>query len=166
MANITFKGGAIHTSGNLPKVGSRAPNFTLVDSTLADKTLSDFQGKKKLIYILPSLDTSVCSISTKKFSEQVASHSDLVMIVASADLPFAQGRICGSENIKNIHTLSMMRSKQFATDYGVLITDGPLAGLCARAVVAIDEHGVVLYTEMVQEVTHEPNYDKALASIR
>lgn len=161
MANITLKGTTIHTNGDLPKVGSKAPNFVLVDDKLSDKSLQDFTGKKKILYIVPSLDTSVCSMSTKKFSEQVASHTDIAVLVISADLPFAQGRLCGAENIKNIHTLSMMRSKQFASDYGVLITDGPLAGVTARAVVVLDEQDSVLYTELVKEVTSEPDYSSA-----
>jgi len=161
MANITLKGTTIHTNGDLPKVGSKAPNFVLVDDKLSDKSLQDFHGKKKILYIVPSLDTSVCSMSTKKFSEQVASHTDIAVLVISADLPFAQGRLCGAENIKNIHTLSLMRSKQFASDYGVLITDGPLAGVTARAVVVLDQQDNVLYTELVKEVTSEPDYTSA-----
>lgn len=164
MAKITFKGTPIHTNAELPKIGAKAPNFSLVDSALADKTLGDFKGKRKIIYMVPSLDTSVCSASSKKFNEKIASHSDIVMIVISADLPFAQGRVCGAENMKNLQTLSMMRSKQFATDYGVAITDGPLAGLCARAVVVLDKDDKVLYSELVSEIASEPNYEKALAA--
>lgn len=164
MANITLKGSPVHTNGDLPKVGIKAPGFTLVDDKLSDITLQNFKGKKKILYMVPSLDTSVCSMSTKKFSDQVASKPELAVLVISADLPFAQGRICASENIKNIHTLSMMRSKKFASDYGVLILDGPLEGICARAVVVLDEQDKVLYTELVKEIATEPNYNKALAA--
>lgn len=164
MAKITLKGNPIHTNAELPKVGSKAPNFSLVDSTLADKTLGDFTGKRKILYTVPSLDTPVCSLSSKKFNEKVASHPELVMLVVSADLPFAQARICGAESLKNLHTLSMMRSKEFAMDYGVAIMDGPLAGLSARAVLVLDKDDKVLYAELVSEVASEPNYEKALAA--
>lgn len=165
MGTVTLKGNPIHTSGNLPAVGSKAPDFQLVDKDLNDRSLKDYKGKRTMIYMVPSLDTSVCSLSTKKFNEQVKTHPEVRVLVVSADTPFAQKRMCSAENVDNIVTLSMMRSKDFAKAYGILITDGPLAGICARSVVVMDENGVVEYTELVPEITQEPNYDKALKAL-
>ena len=137
MATITLKGDPIHTNGELPAVGSAAPDFNLVTKDLADVTLATYKGKKKILSIVPSLDTSVCATSTKKFNDYAKGRNDVVIITVSADLPFAQGRFCKAEGITNVITLSMMRSRNFAKDYGVLIQDGPLAGITARAVVAI-----------------------------
>jgi len=162
MAEITLKGKPIHTNGNLPNIGEKAPSFILVDGDLSDRSLDEFRGKKKLLSIVPSLDTSVCALSTKKFNEEVAKHPEITVIVISADLPFAQKRFCGMENIKNILPLSMMRSKDFAKDYGVLIQDGPLKGLSARAILILDEENRVIYKELVKEIAEEPNYEKAL----
>lgn len=166
MATITLKGSPIHTNGELPAIGSAAPDFHLVDKDLKDVHLGDFKGKKKLLNIIPSLDTSVCATSTRKFNEYIKGRKDLVVFAVSADLPFAQGRFCTSEGLDNVKTLSMMRSRNFAKDYGVLIQDGPLAGITARAVVAIDENDRVIYTELVPEIAQEPNYDKALAALQ
>ncbi|HEY2810280.1 MAG TPA: thiol peroxidase [Rhabdochlamydiaceae bacterium] len=166
MAKVTFKSTPIHTSGELPKVGTKAPHFAhLVDKDLNEVSLDKFKGKKKILSIVPSLDTSVCSTSAKKFNEQIKAHPDVHVLVISADLPFAQNRFCMQEHLKNILTLSLMRSKDFAKIYGVLIQDGPLAGLCARAVVVLDENDNVLYTELVPEITQEPNYDKAIEAL-
>ena len=165
MATITLKGEAIHTNGELPAVGGAAPDFHLVDKDLNDVKLGSYQGKKKLLNIVPSLDTSVCATSTKKFNDYAKGRDDLVILTVSADLPFAQGRFCKAEGIDNVITLSMMRSRNFAKDYGVLIQDGPLAGITARAVVAIDDHDRVVYTELVPEIAQEPNYDKAMAAL-
>ena len=165
MATITLKGEAIHTNGELPAVGGAAPDFHLVDKDLNDVKLGSYQGKKKLLNIVPSLDTSVCATSTKKFNDCAKGRDDLVILTVSADLPFAQGRFCQAEGIDNVVTLSMMRSRTFAKDYGVLIQDGPLAGITARAVVAIDADDKVVYTELVPEIAQEPNYDKAMASL-
>ncbi len=162
MAKITLKGNPIHTNGNLPSVGTKAPDFQLVDADLNNRSLKDFKGKRKMIYIVPSLDTSVCSTSARKFNEQIQSHPEITVLVVSADLPFAQKRFCSVENVANIVPLSMMRSKEFAKAYGVLIEDGPLAGICARAVVVLDENDNVIYVEQVPEIAQEPNYDKAL----
>jgi thioredoxin-dependent peroxiredoxin len=161
MAKVTLKGNPIQTNGELPSVGTAAPDFTLVDSDLKDRKLSEFKGKRILLLTVPSLDTSVCSLETKKFNDKIKSHPELLLIVASADLPFAQKRFCASEGVSNAITLSMMRSKDFATKYGVLIQDGPLAGVCARSILVIDEAGKIIYTELVPEITQEPNYDKA-----
>lgn len=165
MATITLKGTEIHTNGELPAVGSSAPDFHLVDSDLNDKRLADYAGKKILMNIVPSLDTPVCATSTKKFNEAAASKDNAVMLVIAADLPFAMGRFCGAENVDKVISLSMMRSRNFAKDYGVLIEDGPLAGITARAIVVIDENGKVTYTELVPEIVQEPDYDKALAAL-
>jgi thioredoxin-dependent peroxiredoxin len=162
MAKITLKGNPIHTSGQLPSVGTRVSDFQLVDADLNNRSLKDFKGKRKMIYTVPSLDTSVCSTSTKKFSDQIKPHPEVTVLVVSADLPFAQKRFCSLENVANIVPLSMMRSKEFAKTYGVLIEDGPLAGICARAVIIVDENDNVIYTELVPEIAQEPNYDKAL----
>jgi thiol peroxidase len=165
MATITLKGNEIHTNGELPAIGSQAADFKLVDAELGDKSLADYAGRKKLLNIVPSLDTPVCATSTKKFNEAAAAHDNVVMLVIAADLPFAMGRFCGAENIDKVVPLSMMRSRNFAKDYGVLIEDGPLAGISARAIVILDESDKVVYTELVPEIGQEPDYDKALAAL-
>jgi thioredoxin-dependent peroxiredoxin len=165
MAKITLKGNPIRTNGNLPAIGTKAPDFQLVTADLKDRSLKDFKGKKKMIYSVPSLDTPTCSLSTKKFNEQIKTHPEVAVVVVSSDLPFAQKRFCSGENVANITTLSMMRSKDFAQSYGILIEDGPLAGICARAVVVLDENDNVIYTELVPEIAQEPNYDKALQAL-
>jgi len=165
MATITLRGNEIHTNGELPAAGSAAPDLDLVDAELNDRTLSDYKGKKKLLNIVPSLDTPVCATSTRKFNEAAKGRDDVVMLIISADLPFAQGRFCTGEELDNVIPLSMMRSRNFGKDYGVLITDGPLAGITARAVVVLDENDKVVYTEMVPEIGQEPDYDKALAAL-
>ncbi|TCK19343.1 thiol peroxidase (atypical 2-Cys peroxiredoxin) [Thiogranum longum] len=165
MATITLQGNEIHTNGELPAVGSDAPDFHLVDAELNDKRLADYAGKKILMNIVPSLDTPVCATSTKKFNEVAAGKDNVVMLVIAADLPFAMSRFCGVENVDKVVPLSMMRSRNFAKDYGVLIEDGPLAGITARAIVVIDENGKVVYTELVPEIAQEPDYDKALAAL-
>ena len=163
MAQITLQGNPINTNGDLPAVGSQAPAFKLTDGELNDKSLADYKGKKKLLNIVPSLDTPVCATSTKRFND--AARDDSVMLIISADLPFAMGRFCTAENTDKVISLSMMRDKNFAKDYGVLIQDGPLAGITARAVVVLDENDKVVYTEMVPEIAQEPDYDAALAAL-
>jgi thiol peroxidase len=165
MATVTLQGNEFHTSGELPAVGSTAPDFHLVDGKLNDVHLADYSGKKRLLNIVPSLDTPTCATSTRKFNEKVAGRDDVVVLVVSADLPFAQGRFCETEGISNVVPLSLMRSRGFARDYGVLMTDGPLAGITARAVVVIDEHGKVIYTQLVPEIADEPDYAAALAAL-
>jgi thiol peroxidase len=165
MATITLQGNACNTNGELPGIGSTAPDFTLVDAKLNDVHLADYAGKKKLLNIVPSLDTPVCATSTKKFNELIAKRDDVVVLVVSADLPFASGRFCGMEGLENVLPLSLMRGKAFAKDYGVLITDGPLAGITARAVVVLDADNRVLYTQLVPEIADEPDYDAALAAL-
>ena len=165
MAQTALKGNTVNTNGDLPAVGSQAPDFKLVDKDLNDLTLADFKGKKKLLNIVPSLDTPVCATSTKKFNEQADAKANSVMLIISADLPFAMGRFCGAESVDKVTPLSMMRSRKFAKDYGVLLEDGPLAGITARAVIVLDENDKVVYTELVPEITQEPDYDAALAAL-
>ena len=165
MATITLQGNKINTNGALPKAGTAAPAFKLVNKDLQDVTLDNFAGKKKLLNIVPSLDTPVCATSTKKFNDFASGRDDVVMLVISADLPFAMGRFCGGEDITKVVPLSMMRDRNFAKDYGVLITDGPLAGITARAVVVLDANNKVVYSELVPEIAQEPNYDKAIAAL-
>ncbi|MEC8169592.1 MAG: thiol peroxidase [Pseudomonadota bacterium] len=165
MAKITLQGNPINTSGNLPQVGTSAPDFILVDSDLNNVSLETYKGYKKILNIVPSLDTPVCQKSTKEFNTRVDSMSETVALVITADLPFAMKRFCGSESLETIKPLSMMRSRNFAKDYGVLITDGPLEGITARAVVVLDKDDKVVYTELVQEIANEPNYDNALKAV-
>ena len=165
MASITLRGNEIHTNGELPAVGAQAPDFVLVDGDLGNVTLATYAGKKKLLNIVPSLDTPVCATSTKKFNEQAKQRSDTVFLMISADLPFAMKRFCSAEGTDNVIPLAMMRSRNFAKDYGVLIEDGPLAGITARAVVVVDENGKVKYTQLVPEIGEEPDYDAALAAL-
>ena len=166
MTTVTLKGNKINIYGDLPKVGTRAPDFKLVDVDLGDKTLGDYKGKKKLLNIVPSLDTPTCALSTKKFNDFAKTRSDAVILIISADLPFAQKRFCGNENLQNVVSLSLMRGQNFAKEYGLLIQDGPLAGITTRAVVVIDENDKVVYTELVPEIADEPNYEKALAALK
>ena len=137
-----------------------------MDGKLNDVQLADFSGKKKLLNIVPSLDTPTCAMSTKKFNDHARGRDDVVMLMISADLPFAMGRFCTAEGLENVIPLSMMRSRIFAKDYGMLITDGPLAGITARGVVVLDENNQVLYTELVPEIADEPDYDAALAALK
>jgi len=165
MAQITLEGNAINTNGDLPAVGSAAPDLSLTGADLGDVGLADFSGKKKLLSIVPSLDTGVCATSTKVFNERLGGRDDVVVLIASADLPFAQSRFCTDAGTDNVKTLSMMRSRNFAKDYGVLIVDGPLAGITARAVLVLDEDNKVLHAELVPEIAQEPDYDAALAAL-
>jgi thiol peroxidase len=166
MANALFQGKPAHTSGELPKVGSKAPDFKLTAGDLSEVTLANFKGKKKLLSIAHSLDTGICAASTKKFNEFAKNRSDVVVLVVTADLPFAQVRFCTGEGLKNVVTLSMMRDRHFAKDYGVLLTDTPIAGLCARSTLVLDENDKVLYTQLGPELTVEPDYDKAFAVLK
>ncbi|MBT8429751.1 MAG: thiol peroxidase, partial [Gammaproteobacteria bacterium] len=149
MAQVKLHGTPINTNGDLPAVGSTAPDFRLVDGELNDLTLADFAGKKKLLSIVPSLDTPTCALSTKVFNEKLGGRDDVVVLVISADLPFAQGRFCQAEGTADVKTLSMMRSRNFAKDYGMLIEDGPLAGITARAALVLDENNKIVHAELV-----------------
>ena len=165
MTEITLQGNKINTNGDIPKVGNPAPDFILVDSELNDVTLSSYSGMNKVLHIIPSLDTPVCQKSTKIFNEKIAKISNTVILAVSADLPFAMKRFCTDEKIEIVKPLSMMRSRNFAKDYGVLITDGPLSGITARAVIVIDKSNKIIHSELVQEIANEPNYDSALKTI-
>src|SRR5512144_31010 len=149
MAQVTHKGNPIHTNGDLPSVGARAPDFKLTAGDLKDVTLADYKGKKKILNIVPSLDTPTCATSTRKFNESAGRLPNTVVLVISADLPFAMKRFCVTEGLQNVVPLSLMRGKAFAKDYGVLIQDGLLAGITARAVVVVDENDTVTYTQLV-----------------
>ncbi|HSO21324.1 MAG TPA: thiol peroxidase, partial [Chondromyces sp.] len=158
MATTHLKGNTVTTHGELPAVGAAAPAFRLTGGDLADLGLEAFAGRRKVLNIVPSLDTAVCAASARYFNQAAAALDDTVVLVISADLPFAQGRFCTTEGLDNVVPLSMMRDRSFARDYGVLLVDGPLAGICARAVVVIDENDVVRYTQLVDEITTEPDY--------
>jgi len=165
MAKVTFKSNPVNTSGNLPSKGSKAPDFSLVKTDLSNLTLSGLKGKKLVLNIFPSLDTGVCATSVRKFNQMAAGKANTVVLGISKDLPFASGRFCSAEGITNVTTLSGFRDAEFGKAYGVDMTDGPLAGLYARSVVVIDETGKVVYTELVPEITQEPDYTSALAAI-
>ncbi|MBW3567157.1 MAG: thiol peroxidase [Proteobacteria bacterium] len=166
MATVKLGDTSVTLNGELPKPGSAAPNFSLVSTELKDVSLKEFQGKKKLLNIVPSLDTPTCALSTKKFNEHAKANPDTVMFMISADLPFAQKRFCGVEGLANVIPLSTMRGREdFARGYGVMFVDGPLAGITARAVVVIDANDKVVYTELVENVSDEPDYNKALEAL-
>lgn len=166
MATITFKGTPIHTSGSLPAHGSVAPDFVLTKTDMSDVSLSDFAGKKKILNIVPSLDTGVCAASARRFDAEVSTLSDTVCLTISADLPFAAKRFCQAEGVDNIVTLSEMRDRSFGRDYGCEISDGPMAGILSRAVVVLDTNNTVVYQEQVPEIAQEPDYDRALDAVR
>lgn len=160
-----FKGNPVNVDGRFLKVGDKAPAFRLVAADLSEKSLSDFAGKRKVLNIFPSIDTGVCAASVRHFNQDAAGLQNAVVLCISADLPFAQARFCGAEGIENVVMLSMMRGREFLKDYGVAMTDGPLAGLAARSVVVLDEHDKVVHAQLVDELTHEPDYDAALKAI-
>jgi thiol peroxidase len=164
MANIKFKGNAANTSGELPKVGAKAPNFKLVKNDLSEASLESYAGKNKVLNIFPSIDTPTCATSVRKFNVEAAKAPNTVVLNISMDLPFAQKRFCGAEGITNVDTLSAFRSS-FGKDYGLLMADTPLAGLCSRAVVVISADDKILYTEQVAEIGSEPNYEAALKAV-
>ncbi len=162
METVYFKGNACHTGGMLPSVGEKAPDFTLVGADLNEIHLADFPGKKVVLNIFPSLDTAVCAMSVRKFNEKAADKKDAVVLCVSMDLPFAAKRFCTIENINDVYPASAFRSPEFAKEYGVELVDGPLKGLLTRAVVIIDENGKVIYRDLVNEITDEPDYESAL----
>jgi thiol peroxidase len=170
MATITLRGQATETCGKLPPTGHTAPAFTLLDNTLHARSLSDFTGCRKLIYTLPSLDTPVCATSTRKLVEHLRtadqSSDNVSVLIISADLPFAQQRFCTQHKLESVTPLSLHRDTAFGHDYGLLITDGPLTGLLARAILVLDEQDTVLYTELVDEIGNEPDYSAALAALK
>ena len=165
MATITLEGNEIHTVGELPAVGSDAPAFMLTNGEMGETSLADYAGKKIVLNIFPSIDTGVCAESTRRFNTAAGSLDDTVVLCISADLPFALSRFCGAENLNNVITLSAFRHPEFGDDYGVRISDGPIAGLMSRAVVVIDASGKVIHTEQVPEIVQEPDYDAALTKL-
>lgn len=166
MAKTQLKGNPINTSGDLPQIGSIAQNFVLTAQDLQDHSLEEFKGKKILLNIFPSIDTGVCAMSVRKFNTEAASLENTVVLGISRDLPFALGRFCAAEGIDRVFTLSEMRDRKFGTVYGLELSDGPMAGLLARAVIVIDEAGKVLYTELVDDIVHEPNYKAAIVALK
>ncbi|MDR3260743.1 MAG: thiol peroxidase [Tannerella sp.] len=165
MAEVTFKGNKNHINGTLPAVGSLAPDFTGVKGDLSESTLSSFKGRKVVLNVFPSLDTAVCAASVRRFNKEAASLPDTVVLAISKDLPFAQGRFCTAEGIDKVIPVSAFRDSTFEDNYGLLLTDGPLKGLLTRSVIVVDETGKIKYTELVPEITDEPCYEAALASL-
>lgn len=165
MASITFKGNPVHTSGELPSKGVSAPDFTLVKGDLSEAKLSDFEGKYVVLNIFPSIDTGVCAASVRRFNQEASSLKNTVVLCISADLPFASGRFCAAEGINNVITLSCFRNKEFAEEWGLLMVDGPLKGLLARAVIIVNPEGKIVHTELVPEIAQEPDYISAINSI-
>ncbi len=165
MAQITLKGNPINTIGSLPEVGSKAADFNLVKDDLSTKTLNDYAGQKLILNIFPSLDTGTCAASVRRFNAEASNLENTTVLCISRDLPFAQARFCGAEGLKDVHNLSDFRTGDFGKDYGLQIIDGPLAGLESRAIVIIDETGMVTYTQQVSEIVDEPDYESALAAL-
>lgn len=165
MAQITFDGAPIHTKGDLPAVGQKAPNFSLTKVDLTEVALANFAGQRVILNIFPSIDTQVCQNAVRKFNEMASSMENTTVLCVSMDLPFAQSRFCGAEGLQNVVPLSIFRHVEFGSDYGVVMVDGPFAGLLSRAIVILDENGEVKYTEQVPEIGQEPNYEAALAAL-
>ena len=165
MAQITLKGNAINTTGNLPAVGSKAPDFNVTGQDLGDLSLKDFAGKTLVLNIFPSVDTPTCATSVRTFNAKASAKDNTVVLCVSRDLPFAMKRFCGAEGLEGVVSASELRDSSFGDNYECRIADGPLAGLLSRAVVVIDASGNVTYTEQCPEIVDEPNYDKALAAI-
>lgn len=167
MANsVTLKGNPVELTGILPKLGTKALDFTLVDKALQDVTLDSFAGKRKVFNIFPSIDTPTCAMSVRAFNKLASDMENTVVLNISADLPFAQTRFCAAEGIENVQNLSMMRGRNFSKNYGLLIATSKLAGLATRAVIVLDETDMIIYIELVSEITHEPNYEAALAALK
>src|SRR6478752_5260696 len=166
MSQVTLGGNPIEVSGTFPSAGQQAPDFTLVGADLGDVTLAKFAGKRKVLNIVPSLDTPTCATSTRKFNEAAAKLDNTVVVVVSGDLPFAAKRFCTTEGIENVVTASTFRGREFAKAYGVDVTSGPLKGLTVRAVVVVDADNKVLHAELVPEIKNEPNYDAAIAALK
>ena len=166
MATVTLKGNPVTVDGTLPKPGDTAPDFSLTAKDLSDVGLANWAGKRKVLNIVPSLDTPTCQKSTRVFNEKASTANNAVVLVVAADLPFAMARFCGAEGLDNVVTLSTFRGKDFHRQYGVDITDGPLRGLTARAVVVLDENNRVLHSQLVPEIATEPDYDAALAALK
>lgn len=162
MASITLGGNPIHTNGELPQIGSKAIDFNLVKTDLSTTTLSDFAGSRIILNIFPSIDTGTCATSVRKFNEKASGLNNTKVLCISRDLPFAQKRFCGAEGLEDVINLSDFKDGSFGKNYGLEITDGPLAGLHSRVIIVIDENGSILHTEQVSEIANEPNYEAAL----
>ena len=165
MAIVTLKGNALETSGELPKVGSKAPNFTLTANDLSSKSLSDFVGNKVVLNIFPSIDTGTCAQSVRTFNKEASNLENTKVLCISHDLPFAQARFCGAEGLENVINLSDYKDGSFGKTYGLNFINGPLEALHSRCVVVIDEHGIITHTEQVPETVDEPNYEAALKAL-
>ncbi|ATX77870.1 thiol peroxidase [Reinekea forsetii] len=165
MATVTLQGNPVSVAGELPAVGSQAPSFSVTGADLSPVTLASFAGKKLILNIYPSVDTGTCAASTRQFNSKMNERDDVVVLCVSQDLPFAFSRFCGAEGLEQVQTASTFRSPEFLADYGVKISDGVLAGLCARAVVVLDAQGVVTHTQLVGEIADEPDYAAALAAL-
>jgi len=165
MATITLKGNTIHTSGTIPQVGSKAPDFSLTAGNLSKVSLADYKGSKLILNIFPSLDTGTCAASVRQFNKEAGNLENTKVLCISRDLPFAQGRFCGAEGLENVITLSDFATGQFGKDYNLEITDGPLANLHSRVVIVVDENGLVTYNQQVPEIVDEPDYTAALKAI-
>ncbi len=165
MSKVTLQGNLVETVGELPEIGTIAHEFTLVKNDLSEATLSDYKGKRKVLNIFPSIDTPTCATSVRTFNKNASELENLVVLNISCDLPFAQARFCGSEGIDKVETLSSFRST-FAKNYNVGFANGPLVGLCSRAIIILDENNKIIYTEQVKEIADEPNYAKALIAIK
>jgi len=165
MASISLGGNPVHTVGELPQTGSKAPDFTLVKGDLSTASLSDFKGTKLVLNIFPSVDTGTCAASVRKFNEKASALENTKVLCISRDLPFAQNRFCGAEGLENVISLSDFKDGSFGDAYGLTLTDGPLAGLLSRVVVVVNEEGNITYTEQVADIKDEPNYDNALAAL-
>ncbi len=165
MATITLGGNPINTSGSLPALGSKAPDFNLVKNDLSTTTLADFAGSKLVLNIFPSIDTGTCATSVRTFNAKASALENTKVLCISRDLPFAQKRFCGAEGLENVINLSDFKDGSFGKEYGLTIVDGPLAGLHSRVVIIVDENGAVKYAEQVSEIANEPNYDAALAAL-
>lgn len=166
MATITLHGLPIHTAGDLPKIGSKAPGFRLTKKDLTDISLSDYSGHKVLLNIFPSIDTGICAMSVRRFNAEASNLGDVQVLCISRDLPFAHARFCGAEGIDRVESLSILRDLNFGKDFGTEIIDGPMAGLMARVVIILDEEGIVRYVQVVPEIGQEPDYEAALNALK
>lgn len=165
MATVTLKGNNIHTSGNLPKIGDKAPDFKLIKTDLSTVTLGDYKGKAVVLNIFPSIDTGTCAQSVRQFNKELNEIDDIIVLCISRDLPFAQARFCGAEGLENVINLSDFKDNSFGKTYGLDFIDGPLEGLHSRAIVVINENGIITHTEQVQEIVDEPNYKAAFEAL-
>lgn len=166
MAAITLNGSILHTIGSLPVVGNQAPDFIVTKTDMSEIRLHNYKGKKIILNIFPSMDTPTCASAMHKFNDIASQFSEVMILCVSEDLPFAQKRFCANENLQNVQPVSVFRHPEFGQDYGVMIIDGPLTGVLSRAVVIIDEHGKVVYTEQVKELSDEPNYPDLFAALK